>query len=309
MALRAFSVSFLISVAVLSLGKFAVAGDIEEAANESQLTSKISFQTKEGWSVVESPNFRCQCLLNEADSRKVALCCETWRARLQASWMSQPNRECWQPKCEVCVHPQREAYNRILSRPGDTSVGSTTIKFDGGRPVFRRIDVRADANDWSNAALPHELTHVVLADRFGDQPLPRWADEGIAMLSESPEKHRERLASLQKIVAGRSHYRMFDLVKTERLPSAQLRDAFYAQSVALVSLLIQKSTPAKFVDFLATSDSAGIDQALREHYRIDGFVGLQHEWDQWVKTPETITFVSLQLHKGKGSMLAALGSP
>lgn len=129
------------------------------------------------------------------------------------------------------------------------------------------------------------------------------------MLSESPEKHRERLASLQKILAGRSEFRMLELAKTERLPSSHLRDAFYGQSIALVSLLMQKSTPAKFVDFLATSDSAGIDQALREHYRIEGFVGLQQEWDQWVKTPENIAFVSLQLHRGRGAMLAALTSP
>ena len=71
------------------------------------------------------------------------------------------------------------------------------MNFDQGRTVLRRIDVRADASDWSNAALPHELTHVVLGERFGGHALPRWADEGIAMLSESREKHRERVANLR----------------------------------------------------------------------------------------------------------------
>ena len=69
--------------------------------------------------------------------------------------------EPWSLKCDVHVHPHREAYNRALNRANDTSVGSTMMNFDEGRAVLRRIDVRTDASDWSNAALPHELTHVV----------------------------------------------------------------------------------------------------------------------------------------------------
>ena len=181
------------------------------------------------------------------------------------------------------------------------------MNFDQGRPVLRRIDLRTDASDWSNAALPHELTHVVLADRFGGHNLPRWADEGIAMLSESPEKHRERLANLQETLLKRSNYRMFDLVRTSRLPAAHLRDAFYGQSVGLVSLLVCKSAPARFADFVADSERIGIDQALREHYRVDGLTGLQREWDEWVGRPDAMEFVSLQLHVGKGATLARFG--
>jgi hypothetical protein len=36
--------------------------------------------------------------------------------------------------------------------------------------------------------LPHEITHVVLADRFNTKPMPRWADEGMAVLTEPVEK-------------------------------------------------------------------------------------------------------------------------
>jgi hypothetical protein len=35
-------------------------------------------------------------------------------------------------------------------------------------------------------AIPHELTHVVLHDLAGGQPLPAWLDEGWAVWSEGP---------------------------------------------------------------------------------------------------------------------------
>ena len=58
---------------------------------------------------------------------------------------------------------------------------------------------------------------------------------------------------------------------------------------------------------MADSERIGIDQALREHYRVDGLTGLQREWDEWVGRPDAMEFVSLQLHVGKGATLARFG--
>ena len=50
-------------------------------------------------------------------------------------------------------------------------------------------------------ALSHELTHVVLADRFAGRQPPRWFDEGIATLADSTEKralhHRDCCAAVR----------------------------------------------------------------------------------------------------------------
>ena len=73
------------------------------------------------------------------------------------------------------------------------------------------------------------------------------------MLSESSEKHRERLTNLQETLVRRPALSLADLVRAERMPQPHLRDAFYGQSVALTSLLIRKSTPAKFADFIEES--------------------------------------------------------
>lgn len=271
--------------------------------------SEPAIRVANGWKVVETANFLCRCQLPDGDARRLAECCEAWRSRLRKTWISNSDAADWVPKCEVTVHPDRLAYNTALNRPGDVSVGSTMMNFDQGRTVLRRIDVRADASDWSNAALPHELTHVVLGERFGGHALPRWADEGIAMLSESPEKHRERLTNLREILNRRQSMRLEDLVATNRLPAAQMRNAFYGQSIALTSLLVRQSTPAQFADFIELSQREGFERALKSRFGIDGFSALNREWDRWTRTPESMDFVTLQLHDGLTPIVAVFSVP
>ncbi len=53
------------------------------------------------------------------------------------------------------------------------------------------------------AILPHEVTHVVLADLFTTQQIPRWADEGIAVLAEPNAEQEIRAAELQEPLRDR----------------------------------------------------------------------------------------------------------
>ena len=271
---------------------------------ERSAAVELPIRVAGGWKVVETPNFICRSQLSDVEARQLAECCEVWRGRLRRTWITGAGDSSWFPKCEVCVHPNRTAYNQTLNRPGDNSVGSTMMNFDQGRTVLRRIDVRADASDWSNSALPHELTHVVLGERFGGHALPRWADEGIAMLSESVEKHRERLTSLQQILAGRPVLTIPELMTTTRMPAPQLRDAFYGQSLALASLLIRRSTPARFADFVEDTNAIGLEPSLRKHYKIDGLAALQRDWNDWTRRPDSMSFVSLPIQMGAVLSLA-----
>lgn len=271
---------------------------IQTSVAETTNLAEFSIRQSGGWKVVESRNFRCWSVLPDQEVRQLAQSCEVWRERLRKTWMTHVTPNDWVPKCDVYVHTTRADYNRALNRPGDSSVGSTMMDFDQGRTVLRRIDVRSDASDWSNAALPHELTHVVLGERFGGHALPRWADEGIAMLSESSDKHRERLTNLQEIVAGRPTLTIAELCRTTRIPSAALRDAFYGQSIALASLLIAKSTPAKFADFIEESTAVGLDPALQKHYNLQGVNALQREWNEWIRRPQAMKFTSLPIQVG-----------
>ena len=72
---------------------------------------------------------------------------------------------------------------------GGGSPGHSSIRTDGPRVLSRRIDLHCgDVPNLLAAVLPHETTHVTLAGQFGDRPVARWADEGMAVLTEPREK-------------------------------------------------------------------------------------------------------------------------
>ena len=58
-----------------------------------------------------------------------------------------------------------------------------------------RTNLRADHPQVLTAILPHEVTHVVLADLFTTQQIPRWADEGMAVLAEPRRSSKSVLPS------------------------------------------------------------------------------------------------------------------
>ena len=124
------------------------------------------------------------------------------------------------------------------------------------------------------AILPHEVTHVVLADlfttsRFRAGPTresPSWP-------SRMPSK-QTRAAELQEpLEAGR----VFDLRKLMAMdyPDAKDWSLYYAQSVSLTRFLVEQGPPEKFVQFVQNSQRDGTEGALRGTYGIGGFAELQ----------------------------------
>jgi hypothetical protein len=126
--------------------------------------------------------------------------------------------------------------------------------------------------------LPHETTHVVLAGRFGKHQVPRWADEGIAVLTEPAAKvemHRKNLAR------SRDEQQLFavrDLMSLDDYPQPRRVGAFYAQSVSLVEFLAKEGGPVTFARFVRDGLENGYETALRKHYRYRSFDELQESW-------------------------------
>src|SRR5262245_34570708 len=130
-----------------------------------------------------SPNFSVRNFHAAHDARKVAEYCERWRTRLQKYWIAD-EQDAWKIKCEVVVHAGIGTYLTAVGPGGRPTFGSSLIKFASDKEVARRlIDFRGDDSN-GLAAVPHEMTHIVLADLLGGRQPPRWADEGMAILAE-----------------------------------------------------------------------------------------------------------------------------
>lgn len=240
-----------------------------------------------GWQVAETAHFRCWVCNDPHAAREVALACETWLDRLRNLGATASPEIAWNPRCDVVVHPHRTAYGAALNRPGDVSVGSTRLQFDGERVVCRRIDLRSDVADWQTSALPHELTHVVLAERFHGRPLPPWADEGLAMLSESPAKQSMRLNSLRVALRQQSCYSLRELMAVRTLPPPHLRDAFYSQSFLLTAWLVERHGLEAMLRCLEASQEQSFETALQKELGLEGIAAMEQLWTQWVRSPST----------------------
>jgi hypothetical protein len=225
-----------------------------------------------------SANFRVTNRHPGHDARLIGERCEQWRAALKAYWCEQELRT-WSPRCEVVVHPSQASYLAAVGAGAGQTFGSSYIEFARSKQVQRRqIDFRGDSQHGA-AAVPHELTHVVLADLLGGRQPPRWADEGMAMLADTAAKRRLHERDLQAGLAQRTAFRAVELLTLDSYPQPSRVPAFYGQSCSLTAFLVSREKPARFVVFLRQSAEQGYDAALRDCYAIENVQQLEQLWN------------------------------
>jgi hypothetical protein len=234
-----------------------------------------------GWEVAETRSFRILHKQPRDLAEKAAQVAERTRAEMQRKWFG-GDGEPWAPKCELYLHATAQDYGRVTGQ-ATNSPGHSRIETDPGtgRVVSRVIHLHCENPDaLLSAVLPHEATHVALAGQFGKQPLPRWADEGMAVLTEPAGKrdlHRRNLAKCKGEL-----FSVRELMQLPDYPPARRISAFYAQSVSLVDYLCGLSGPQVFAQFLRDGLREGYEPALRRHYSMEGFADLQNRWSQQV---------------------------
>lgn len=236
--------------------------------------------TAGGWNVVETANFRFCSRGPLALTDKTLRATETLRTQLIGKWSGSSSQAGdWQPKCDVMLHGTPAAYLRSVPG-GAQTLGSSLIDVANNAVVGRRIDIRADQPGWFDAALGHELTHLVLADLFADCQVPAWADEGMAVLADPSGKQDRHFRDLWLAQSQQASFRLAELFALDGYPSPDRQAAFYGQSASLVQYLVERGTPEQFVQFVRTGAAGGYEQALRDIYRLNGVSDLERRWRQ-----------------------------
>ena len=228
------------------------------------------------WHVADSPNFQVCSLESAAEARRVALHCECLRNRLASTWNEEAKP--WTAQCQVVLHPHLTSYVRAVGRGGEATLGSSLATPRRGPIRARRVDLRADVGDVLVAALPHELCHLVLADRFRDSPAPLWFDEGVALQYDAAAKRALHERDLQKGLQRDATVPLAELLSRRDYPPADQWGMFYAQSGSLVRTLLAKGTPEQLIAFVQSSREVGVDFALRETYQLANIDALDGAW-------------------------------
>src|SRR5262249_53541989 len=128
---------------------------------------------------------------------------------------------------------------------------ATSFQFGKNLPQvgrdFRISDMRIQGSQQQvlENLLPHEITHTILADHFR-QPIPRWADEGAAMLAELESEHQKHDAVIRKALQEGKAMRLPHLFQMKEYP--QNLAVFYAQSSSITRFLVDRIGREKLLD-------------------------------------------------------------
>jgi len=234
-------------------------------SKSTNLEPAPTHQETNGWTTTATPSFRVHHHLERSVGESLARQLEAMRTAQIEKWFGN-SMEPWNPPCEVVIYATAAQYATDTGVPA-TSPGHSTVKVEGGRIVLRRIDLHADDPNMSIGVLPHEATHTVLAGRFGSHMVPRWADEGMAVLAEPADRIERHMADLPRLSGQTGLFPIRTLMMQQEYPEQRLMGTFYAQSVSVVRYMAALRGPKVFAAFLADGLNHSYDQALSKHYQ------------------------------------------
>lgn len=252
----------------------ATAADVAAKVTTASATGAVSLTRKGAWHLAESNNFQVCSLRGAKEAQDVAIGCERLRNEVATLCGLQPGH--WSPRCQIVLHVNATSYVATVGNAGAVSAASALTQRRGARINLRKIDVRGDASDYLTAALPHELCHVLLADRFADVPL--WCDEGLALLFDPLDKQQLHERDLRRGEQRGDLMPINDLFGLQSYPAAERWGLFYGQSASIVRCLLQRGAPQQLLAFAKAQRSLGTNEALREVYGLSGVAELDRHW-------------------------------
>ncbi|HEY8505273.1 MAG TPA: hypothetical protein VIL46_11870 [Gemmataceae bacterium] len=215
----------------------------------------------------QTPNFIVEAPTAEV-ARRIAQQADRHRKRIARQWLGLEMPP-WSEPCRVRV---------TLTTTGTGS--STEFEFRDDHARIGGMHLEGSLDRILGSALPHEIAHTVFAYDLA-RPVPRWADEGMAVLCEEEvEQDRYRRLCRQLLDAGRG-FRLRQLFEMKTYPSEVMM--FYAQGYSVTEFLVKRKGRATFLAFVDRGMRRGWDAAAQRYYGFAGVEELEEAWREWVR--------------------------
>jgi hypothetical protein len=198
-------------------------------------------------------------------AQQIGVYAENYRRQKALEWLGQemPN---WPEPCPIKV--------KVTRGPAG---GYTSFNFDWGRAVLRQeMNIEGSLDRLLASVLPHEVTHTVFAYYFR-MPVPRWADEGGAVLSEDEyEKNDHDLRCRQILNTPGRGIPLRRLFALREYPGDMM--ALYAEGFSISDYLVRTRGKPAFLAFVAHGMNYGWDNAVQTYYRYNSVEELEQAW-------------------------------
>lgn len=230
----------------------------------------------DGWRVAETVNFRLMHRHTRDMAEEVLRTAERARSIQMRKWFGEIGGN-WEPKCRIYFYSSGEAYGEATGAPVNPGGGHTDIRAEEGRVFSRSIHLHGSRTFLLKGVVPHEVTHAVLAGRLSDGRVPRWADEGMAVLAEAQAQIDTHLRFLPRWRTDNALFSMRTLIEMRDYPEPHDMGVFYAQSVSVVDFLTRHKGAERFAAFVRDGERDGYAASLRKHYGWS-FAELDRHW-------------------------------
>jgi hypothetical protein len=224
-----------------------------------------------------TPNFVVDAPTPEI-AQQIGQYAEYYRKDKAMQWLGQEMPQ-WPEPCPIAV---------TVTMNG--SGGATNFAFDRGRILGQDMHIEGSPDRLLASVLPHEVTHTVLAYYFR-QPVPRWADEGGAVLSEDDiERNRHDQLVRQILNTPGRAIPLRRLFQMKKYPPDVM--VLYAEGYSVSNFLVSNSNRGVFLNFVAQG-MRGMEQggpgdwdaALKANYRYNSVEELEKAWVESLRRP------------------------
>lgn len=155
---------------------------------------------------------------------------------------------------EIRIHPTAEILREQVAEADNLLRGAFVLDLSPPGPARRVVHLaQLDAGGQFDPALldrvlPHELSHLVVAEWFGEGRCPLYLDEGLAMLSEHGDAGERLLLAGAAAATGEAMSLDHLLNREQFRPHEQ--SLFYAQAFSFVLYLREHVTSQQFASLL-----------------------------------------------------------
>jgi RNA polymerase sigma factor (sigma-70 family) len=248
----------------VGLATFPALGEEPAAPSVEAVTAPTAPPMAQAIPVSQTPNFRV-----EAPTRRIAQlvaeAAERQRLTSARRWLGRELPP-WPEPCPI----------QVKIAPDRPHGSATSFQFERGKVKAQRMVLEGSLENLLANALPHEVTHTVLAHHFG-APIPRWADEGAALLSEDEEEQQRYERHARQILNTPDR-----AIPLRRLLA--LRDyptdvmALFAEGYSLTRFLVGQQDRRTFLAFVKQGGRDGWDKAVQTHYHFPDVGALEKAW-------------------------------
>jgi hypothetical protein len=160
--------------------------------------------------------------------------------------------------------------------------GATSFAFDHGQILSQHMHIEGSLDRLLASVLPHEVTHTVFAHHFRC-PVPRWADEGGAVLSEDEAERNRHDALCRQLINSGQAFQLRTLFGMRDYPKNVM--ALYAEGYSATNFLVSRSSRPAFLNFIACGMTEGWDKACQVHYQFRNVEELEQAWLDHLRRP------------------------